>query len=70
MDEKYWKPECYQGIVPDLKVGIRVHIHENELRQDVKMAGGKWNPIQKVWELPLPTVFELDLEDRIVEKGP
>ncbi|NQT24981.1 hypothetical protein HQ585_06485 [candidate division KSB1 bacterium] len=70
VDEQYWKLECYQGIVHDKKVGLQIHIQETELRQNVKMAGRKWNPIQKVWELPLPTVFELDLEDRIVKRGP
>ena len=70
VDKQYWKPDSYQGIVPDKKVGLQIHIREVELRNTVKMAGGKWNPVHKVWELKLPTVFELDLEDRIVKNGP
>jgi len=64
--EKYWKPESYQQLVPDVKAGIRIGIQESRLRQTVKEAGGRWNPIHKVWQLPLSTIFELDLEDRIV----
>ena len=66
--KKYWKPESYEGVVPDIRAGIRIDIQETELRQTVKEAGGKWNPIHKVWELPLSTIFELDLENRIVDE--
>jgi len=48
--------------------GIRIGYSETEIRQNVKDAGGKWNPVHKVWELPLDTIFEMDLEDRIVYK--
>ena len=50
------------------QAGVRIDIQETELRQIVKDAGGKWNPVHKVWELSLSTIFDLDLEDRIVDK--
>ena len=68
VEEKYWKPESYQRMVPNVAAYIRIDIQESRLRQTVKDAGGKWNPVHKVWELPLSTVYELDLEDRIVFK--
>jgi len=66
--ESYWKPETYQHVVPDVTVSLKIDVKEYELRQTIKAAGGKWNPIHKVWELPLSTTFELDLEERIVSK--
>ena len=68
VEEKYWKPDIYKNLVPNCRVGIRIGYSETEIRQNVKDAGGKWNAVHKVWELPLDTVFEMDLEDRIVYK--
>ena len=68
VETKYWKPESYEGVVPDTQAGVRIDIQETELRQIVKDAGGKWNPVHKVWELSLSSIFDLDLEDRIVDK--
>jgi hypothetical protein len=36
------------------------------MRQQVKSAGGKWNPREVVWELPYGQVVALGLTERIV----
>jgi hypothetical protein len=35
----------------DTRVALRVAAQEREVRQQVKAAGGKWNPKAVVWEL-------------------
>jgi hypothetical protein len=47
-------------------VGVKVVAREGVLRQQVKQAGGTWNPLTKLWELPYHAVVELGLEERIV----
>ena len=68
VEEIHWKPNSYEGLLPNLKATIRIDIQESDIRQTVKQAGGRWNPALKLWELPLPTVYELDLENRLVFK--
>ena len=47
-------------------VAIQVATQERTVRQQVKAAGGKWNPDRVVWELPYGQVAALGLTDRIV----
>lgn len=47
-------------------VGVKVTTREKMLRQQVKQAGGKWNPTTKLWELPYQATVDLGLEERIV----
>ena len=42
---------------------------EEELRNRVKQAGGKWNRNRKVWELRYERAVALKLEARIVEEA-
>jgi hypothetical protein len=42
---------------------------ELELQKEVEIAGGKWNPQLRVWELPYRAVLELELADYTVEEG-
>ena len=49
-------------------MGIRIAIDEVEQRDQVKAAGGKWDPRQKVWRLSYEKVMELRLSNRIVHK--
>jgi hypothetical protein len=32
-------------------VGSRVTLQEVQFQRQIKLAGGKWNPTQRVWEL-------------------
>ena len=50
----------------DTLVALQVAAQEREVRQQVKAAGGKWNPRQVVWELPYGQVRALGLTERIV----
>jgi hypothetical protein len=47
-------------------VDIKIQYGEIHLEKLVKSAGGKWNRVKKVWELPYGEVLDLGLEDRIV----
>ncbi len=49
-------------------VSIRIDIDEIELRQKVKMLGGRWKSKEKVWKIALGKVKILNLEERIVEE--
>ncbi len=46
-------------------IGLRVSIHEVKLQRQIKLAGGKWNPAQRVWELRYDQAVRLNLTDRI-----
>ena len=50
----------------DTLVALQVAAQEREVRQQVKTAGGKWNPKEVVWELPYGQAVALGLTDRIV----
>ena len=58
-----WDPDPKQDheIVP-----VWVDWHEQELRDYVKSAGGRWNAQQRVWHLRYDQVTRLGLLDRIV----
>jgi hypothetical protein len=46
-------------------IGVRVAVHEVALQRQVKMAGGRWNPAYRVWELRRDQALQLGLKDRI-----
>jgi len=48
---------------PNAMARSRIDYFETEIRHRVEEAGGRWNPVQKLWELLLSTIFDLDLED-------
>ena len=49
------------------KVGVRVDVHEVALQRQVKLAGGRWNPAHRVWELRRDQALKLGLNDRIAQ---
>ena len=49
-------------------VGVRVGFAEVEVRDQVKQAGGKWNPRRQVWETRDDQVVALKLEARILKE--
>lgn len=62
-----WEPE--ERKIPANKIIIiRIDINEIELRQKVKMLGGRWNSKEKVWKIAYGKVKILNLEARIVEE--
>ena len=56
-------------IPPNKMMHIQVDVKEYEIRNIVKAAGGRWNNMKKIWELPYREVANLGLEDRIVKEG-
>jgi hypothetical protein len=56
-----WEPEGKKIPVNKI-VSIRIYIDELELRQKVKMLGGRWNSKEKVWKIAYGKVKILNLE--------
>lgn len=50
---------------PDKIVAVRIELKEAELQRKVKLAGGKWFPHHKLWQLRYDQVVTLGLEARI-----
>jgi hypothetical protein len=53
---------------PNKIIYVRVNYDETYLRRLVGAAGGRWNRIRKLWELPYRAVVELGLGDRVVDQ--
>ncbi len=51
-----------------LLVKLRIGYGETGLREQVKAAGGRWDPEKKRWELPYAEAAKLRLLERIVEE--
>ena len=51
---------------PDPLIRIRLSIEETALRQKVKEAGGRWLPVERLWEVPLSAVRRLRLQGRTI----
>jgi hypothetical protein len=49
-------------------VGVGVAAKEVELQRQVKQAGGKWNPVERLWEMPYGRAITLGLKDRIEKR--
>jgi hypothetical protein len=47
-------------------VPLRITFKEQELRQQVRAAGGRWDAERRVWWLAADLVHQLQLEDRRV----
>jgi len=54
----------------DQRLGVRVAYWENQVREQVKAAGGIWRPRQKLWEMRYADVVALGLESRVVAGEP
>jgi len=61
-----WEPSRARS-APDQIVGLRVAFAGMEVRDQVKQAGGSWNPERRVWQLPYDRVVALGLKSRIVD---
>ncbi|MCP3960073.1 MAG: hypothetical protein GY719_19685 [bacterium] len=62
--ESDWQPAARQ-IADDAIVSVRVRWEETEVRRRVKLTGGRWDSVGRVWRLRRDRVEELGLEDRI-----
>jgi hypothetical protein len=64
VEEIPWTP----GYKPNSIVCLRVEFTELELQERVQAAGGEWDSLGCLWELPYKTVVSLGLEGRVVRK--
>jgi hypothetical protein len=64
VEEVPWRPEraTRQGAET---VGVRVDVQEVSLQRQGKLAGGRWNPARRVWELRRDQALKLGLKERI-----
>lgn len=65
VDEQDWVPGVLMSA--DKRVKIRIGFGETELREQIKKAGGFWNPDKKVWMLSYHKVLQMGLERRIID---
>jgi hypothetical protein len=68
VEEGPWDPKPARRRTDDQRVRVRVALPEVELRNQVKHAGGRWDPHRRLWELRYEQVVALGLEERIVEE--
>ena len=68
VEESDWEPVGCQRAAESV-VRVRIALPEVEVRNQVKRAGGRWDPQRRVWELRYDRVVALGLADRIVETG-
>jgi hypothetical protein len=66
--EQDWEPRRLP-IAPDRIVGLRVDFAEVAVRDQVKQAGGTWNPERRLWRLRYDRVVALALNHRIVNES-
>jgi hypothetical protein len=64
VEEAPWRPEraARKGAAI---VGVRVQFQEVSLRRQVKLAGRRWNPARRAWELRRDHALKLGLKERI-----
>ena len=65
VEEKDWEPPLPQRPADSL-VQLRVEWAETAVRHRIKAAGGKWDPVQSVWELRYDQAIALGFAKRIV----
>ena len=65
VEETEWVPPSEPS--PDLLVKVRIHWHEEELRERVKRERGRWDPDSKLWEVRHGTAAALGIANRIVK---
>ena len=46
---------------------LKINYNDIYLRRIVKSAGGRWNSVNKVWELSYDKVIDLELEKNVLE---
>jgi hypothetical protein len=57
------------GCAAARRVALRIGWRERALQQRVKSAGGRWDPVRRVWMLRRDAAERLDLMSRVVGGG-
>ena len=58
------RPWLKKGIDPDRTVGVKIGLHETELRAKVKQHGGSWDRFDRVWLVKYKHLELLGLANR------
>ena len=66
--ERDWEPPRPR-FAHDQIVGLRVAFADVAVRDQVKQAGGTWNPERRVWQLRYDRVVALGLHRRIADEA-
>ena len=66
VEERPWTPRPGRK-TDESVVLVKVVFSERGLRQQVKEAGGVWNPNRRAWELRYERALALGLKERIIE---
>ncbi|HEU4367748.1 MAG TPA: hypothetical protein VFV05_05895 [Methylomirabilota bacterium] len=66
--ERDWEPPR-PAFADDQIVALRVAFADVAARDQVKQAGGTWNPARRVWQLRYDRVVALGLNTRIVDEA-
>ncbi len=62
-------PRVRKAGVANRRVALRIGWQEKDLQQQVKSAGGRWDPNRRVWMLQKDAAERLDLMRRVVGGG-
>jgi hypothetical protein len=65
LDEGEWKPRPPR---PGTMVRVRIRFEEENLRIQIKKAGGRWDEKKRIWRLRYDKVVDLGLQNRIVDR--
>jgi hypothetical protein len=68
VDESEWDP-MPSATARRERVAVRIEVHEVKLREKVKAAGGRWDPENRVWHVPMEQVLQLGLTGRVDKAG-
>ncbi len=63
------KPGEQAGGAPKRRVALRIGWRERDLQGRVKSAGGRWDPVRRVWILRREVAERLELLHRVVRGG-
>ena len=64
VDSKPYVPENSARYFSE--VSVRIEFHEQELREQAKAVGARWDPQQKIWRMRFKDALDLNIEDRIL----
>jgi hypothetical protein len=67
VDESDWDP-LPSATARRQRVPVHIALQETVLRAKVKTAGGRWDPAQRVWLLPMEQVLQLGLTSRVEDR--
>ncbi|WP_236015073.1 hypothetical protein [Geomonas anaerohicana] len=65
LEEKAWPVPPRHG--DTAVVALQVAYTERALREKLKAAGARWDPVEKVWRVPFSSIQGTELEARVLK---